>query len=111
MPDLIRFHLDEHVANAIAEGLRRRGFEVTTAVGADLLNATDEEHLAFASSQGRVMVTYDSDYLRLHQTGIQHEGIAYCEPGTRTLGQVLKSFVLIGEVLVSADMHNHVEYL
>ena len=30
MPRTIRFHLDEHCATAIAEGLRRRGIDVTT---------------------------------------------------------------------------------
>jgi hypothetical protein len=44
----IRFHLDEHVASAIAEGLRRRGIDVTTTADAGLLDAPDEDHLAFA---------------------------------------------------------------
>ncbi len=30
MTQKIRFHLDENVSNAIAEGLRRRGIDVTT---------------------------------------------------------------------------------
>ena len=111
MPDRIRFHLDEHVANAIAEGLRRRGFDVATAAEAGLLSAQDEEHLAFAASQRRVMMTHDSDYLRLHQVGIEHAGIAYCEPSRRTIGQVLRSLILIGEVLDPEDMRNHVEFL
>ena len=37
MPRTIRFHLDEHVAHAIAEGLRRRGVDVTTTTDAGLL--------------------------------------------------------------------------
>ena len=30
MVGMIRFHLDENVGNAIADGLRRRGIDVTT---------------------------------------------------------------------------------
>ncbi|MBK9713373.1 MAG: hypothetical protein IPO81_19020 [Kouleothrix sp.] len=37
MPDPIRFALDEHVAPAVAAGLRRRGVDVTTPQEAELL--------------------------------------------------------------------------
>lgn len=43
----IRFHLDENVDAAIADGLRRRGIDVTTTAQADLLSASDEEHVEF----------------------------------------------------------------
>jgi hypothetical protein len=47
----IKFHLDEHVHPAIAEGLRRRGIDVTTTIEAELLGAEDEKHLEFAVSK------------------------------------------------------------
>ena len=53
---MIRFHLDEHVPHAIAEGLRRRGIDVTTTVEAGLRSATDDVHLAYAVEQRRVIV-------------------------------------------------------
>jgi len=34
MPLAIRYHLDEHVDPVIADGLRRRGIDATTAVEA-----------------------------------------------------------------------------
>jgi predicted nuclease of predicted toxin-antitoxin system len=55
----MRFHLDEHVAHAIAAGLGRRGIDVTTTTDASLLLAPDEDHLAFAKRDGRVVVTND----------------------------------------------------
>lgn len=39
MPRTIRFHLDEHIDPAVADGLRRRHIEVTTAAEAGLLGA------------------------------------------------------------------------
>ena len=62
----IQFHLDEQVERAIAEALRRRGIDVTTTPEARLLGATDEEQLAFAISQERVIFTQDDDFLALH---------------------------------------------
>ena len=54
MSDRIKFHLDENVSNAIAQGLRRRGIDVTTTPEVDLIGASDEEQLQFAVSQDRV---------------------------------------------------------
>jgi hypothetical protein len=78
----IRFHLDEHISAQIAAGLRRRNIDVTTTADVGLLGATDIEHLEFAASSGRVLVTQDDDFLRLHAQGIAHTGIAYCQQQT-----------------------------
>jgi predicted nuclease of predicted toxin-antitoxin system len=71
----IRFHLDEHISAHIAAGLRRRNIDVTTAAEAGLIGATDVAHLEFAVSSGRVVVTQDDDFLRLHAQGVNHAGI------------------------------------
>lgn len=46
MHNTLRFHLDEHVDPAIAEGLRRYGIDVTTTVEAQLRTKDDTVHLA-----------------------------------------------------------------
>jgi predicted nuclease of predicted toxin-antitoxin system len=73
----IRFHLDECVAAAIAEGLRRRGIDATTTPERHLREVEDVRQLAFATVEGRILVTQDADFLRLHQQGIAHAGIVY----------------------------------
>ena len=78
MPRMIRFHLDEHVNPRVAAGLRLRGIDVTTTTEAGLLRTSDEDHIAFAVSQNRVIFTQDADFLRLHAAGISHPGIGYC---------------------------------
>jgi len=106
----IGFHLDEHVPHTVAEALRRRGIDVLTAGEAGLLGMSDTEHLARALAAGRVFVTHDSDFLRLHQQH-PHAGIAYCAQGTRTIGQLVTGLVLIHELLTPAEMANQVEFL
>lgn len=66
MPTEIRFHLDENVHGAVGNGLRLRGIDVSTTQDAQLPGASDEEHLSFARSEHRVIVTHDDDFLRLH---------------------------------------------
>jgi len=107
----VRFHLDESVDHAVAEGLRRRGIDVATATDADLLGAPDESHLEFAHSQGRVVFTHDADFLRLHQCGAPHVGIAYCHQRRHTLGGMVLALAALRRRSSAEEMIGCVEFL
>lgn len=111
MSGRIKFHLDENVSNAVAEGLRRRGISVTTTPEENLIGASDEEQLAFALSQERVMFTQDDDFLRLHQSNTAHAGITYCHQGSRSIGEIVKTLALIWEWVDPEDMVGQVEFI
>ena len=111
MPRTIRFHLDEHCDPAIAEGLRRHGIDVTTTPEADLRGAADEEHIAYALANGRVIFTQDRDFLRNNAVGMPHAGLAYCRQQSRSLGEIIDSLALIWELLEPGEMAGRVEYL
>lgn len=66
--------MDEHGAAALAVGLRGYGIDVTTTPEAGLLEASDQEQLAYAAANGRVVVTHDEDFLVLNASGIPHAG-------------------------------------
>jgi hypothetical protein len=108
---MIRYHFDEHIPTAVAIGLRRRGIDVTTTSDVGLSGAEDEAHLAFAVSQGRVIVTHDDDFLVLHARGVRHAGIAYCHQGGRSVGELLRSLLLLHECLTPEEMENRLEFL
>ena len=110
MAEQLKFYLDEHVPRAVAEGLRRRGIDVLRAQEAGMLEAADEEHLALALREGRVVVTQDADLLRLHAAGRAHAGIVYAPQGT-PIGAIIRGLMLIHDVLGPEDMVNHVEFL
>jgi predicted nuclease of predicted toxin-antitoxin system len=107
----IRFHLDEHISARIAAGLRRRHIDVTTAAEAGLAGADDAAQLEFATSSGRVLVTHDADFLRLHAGGAAHAGIAYCRQGAAPIGELLRLLVLIHDLLSPEEMAGRVEFL
>src|SRR6266498_1811198 len=69
MPRTIRFHLDENVDPRIAAGLRLHGIDVTTTSEAGLLAASDLEQLDYIVREGRVIITQDTDFLRLASSG------------------------------------------
>jgi predicted nuclease of predicted toxin-antitoxin system len=99
------------LSSAIADGLRRRGIDVTTTPESGLLTATDEEQAAYGVQTGRVIFTQDRDFLRLHASGLPHAGIAYCEKDTKGIGEIIAGLVLIWEVLEPDEMANRVEFL
>lgn len=70
----IRFYLDEHIPNAVTQGLRRRGVDVLTVQDAGRSGLSDPEQLAFALSQQRMMITMDSDFLVLASQGMRTRG-------------------------------------
>lgn len=107
----MRFHLDEHIAEAVANGLRQRGIDVTTTSEAKLIDSGDEDHLAHALREGRVIVTQDADFLRMHAAQQDHPGIVYFPQGSRTIGDVVRHLALMHDCLKQTDMHGQVEYL
>ena len=111
MSGTIKFHLDENVPRAIADGLRRRGIDVTTTPEEGLISASDRSQLEFALTQNRIIFTQDADFLRLHQAGIKHAGIAFCPQNSKSIGEIIRGLVLIWELLEPKDMLEHIEYL
>lgn len=107
----IRFHLDEHIHQGIAVGLRARGIDVTTPVDANLLGAGDAEHMAFALQDNRVVVTHDDDYLALHAEGVSSAGIAYCHRLKYSVGGLLQALLLVHACYTAEEMLNRVEHL
>ncbi len=78
---------------------------------AGLLKAHDPQHLAFARTTGHVLVTHDADLLRMANRGVPHMGIAYCAPRSRTTSEIVRTLLLIYEVLTPDEMANHIEFL
>jgi hypothetical protein len=103
--------LDEHVPHAIAKALRRRGINVTTTMEVKLLGKSDEIHLAFALQDTRVVYSQDDDFLIAAAKGIEHAGVAYNAPGSRTMKQIIDFLVLLDACLSPEEMKNHVEFV
>ncbi len=110
MAETIRYYTDEQCAKAVAQGLRRRGVDVLTTPEAGRLGASDEEQLAFARRENRVLFTQGDDFLRLHASGFEHAGIVYVRQGAPP-GEIIRGLMLIREVLDREAMRNHVEFL
>lgn len=108
---MLRFHLDENMPSALASGLRRRGINVSTTTEAELLEATDLQHLAFALQDGRIVVTHDTDFIRLHAEGNEHGGIIIVSQQSRTIGDMISALLLISQRLSLEEMRRQLLYV
>jgi hypothetical protein len=75
-----RLHFDEDADLRLARELRRRGYDVSTTPDAGLRGCSDVEQLAYAATQGRVLVTHNIThfpdiYNEWWEQGREHAGI------------------------------------
>jgi hypothetical protein len=115
--DPIRYYFDEHLSSAAARGLRTRGIDVLTAAECGRLTVSDDDHLRFATADGRVVATHDEDFLVLAadflSRGEPFAGIAFCQPARYQgkVGRLIQALVALHGRLTADDMRDHVEYL
>ncbi|WP_277128056.1 DUF5615 family PIN-like protein [Chlorogloeopsis fritschii] len=74
------------------------------------MSVSDEQQLAFTLAESRVIFTQDADFLRFHQAGVNHAGI-YCTQGSRSIGEIIRSLILIWEWLDVEEMRGRVEFI
>ena len=111
MAEPIRYYLDQNMWGAVAIGLRQHGIDALATQEAGNCGLSDPEQLAFATAAGRVTVTFDVDFLTIHNEGISHAGIAWCRLTKYSVGQMVAILVLVHAVYSADEMQNHVEYL
>lgn len=111
MASAIRFHLDEHLNKAIASALGRSGIDITTTAEAGLRTTPDTTQWEYAQREGRVMVTCDTDFLRIHKAAIIHSGIVFFAQGSLTLREIIEGLTLIHGAMSPDEMRGRIEYL
>ena len=78
---MARLQADEDFRASVIAWLRELGHDVQSAHQGGVANRKipDEEMLSYSTSQGRLLLTHNrNDYVRLHRTGVIHEGILVC---------------------------------
>jgi hypothetical protein len=103
--------MDEHIPSSVIQGLRQHNVDIQTTQEAGLLGAPDERQLAYATQEDRVVVTMDVDFIRLHQNGVSHAGIAFVQHQYAPhVGLIIEWLVLLAETSMPSQMRNHIEY-
>lgn len=104
---------DETVWQPVADGRRRRGWEVTTATEAGTLGLGDREHLAFATDHGWILRTFDDDFPKLAATEFadaDHPGILHVARHGRDVGELVRRIDATLQRIESRDVSGRVIY-
>jgi len=111
----LSFYMDVHIPRAITVGLRLRNINILTAQEDNTTRLDDYSLLRRASSLGRILVTFDDDFLSIANEMQRKEdnfsGIVYCHILNLTIGQCIKDLELISHIYSTDEMMNRVEFL
>ncbi len=114
----IAYYCDEDIMRKRLIGaLRSRGLDVVSPSEVGMVHHPDEEHLAFATQQGRVLYSFNvGDFCRLHdqwlQLGKSHAGIMLAHQWQRySIGTQLRGLIRLTAQRTEAEMQNQLEFL
>ena len=110
----IRFFTDEDVYGAIAPGLRQMGVDALSTPEAGRLGCFDEDQLAWAANEGRVIVTFNvGDFVAYHcdwlSNARHHAGIVVS--AQRPIGDVLRRLTNLARTIDTEAMKDRLEFL
>jgi Domain of unknown function (DUF5615) len=113
----IRLYFDEDsMRYALVHALRARAIDVQTALEVEMIERSDEEHLEFATTQGRVLCSFNvGDFYRLHTSYMvqhkSHPGIILAQQQQYAVGNHMRRLLKLMAQLTAEDMKNRVEFL
>ena len=113
----VRLYFDRHIMARLAVDLRSRGFDVLTTEEAGLDTATDVQQLAFATEEGRAILTYNiRDFAPLHRqwqaTGRSHTGIIVSRQlGSRQYGLLSHRMLRLLNHFTAGEMTGNIVHL
>jgi hypothetical protein len=100
----------------LVRGLRSRGIDVITAAEAGMIRRKDEDHLSLATSQGRVLYSFNvGDYHEIHSewmtTGVIHAGMILATQKRYSTGDQIRRLLRLIGSLTQEQMRNRIEFL
>jgi predicted nuclease of predicted toxin-antitoxin system len=111
----LKFFFDECVDEDIASALRAHSVDVKTTTDLGRKGLKDEEQVAWALAEDRVIYTVDQDFLRLAHRyladGRPFAGVVYHQQGQRPKHNIIDSLLLINTFYDSDEMRNRVEFI
>jgi len=107
----LRLLLDEDLSGRVAEGLRRKGVDAVSVHELNQTGMTDEQQLAFATAQARVLVTYNRvDFQILdaqwRMTDLTHTGILWGNERSiprRAVGEFVRALEVVAREHASLE--------
>jgi hypothetical protein len=113
----IRLYLDEDAMDSVlVQYLQARNIDVITPQQENTRGFSDEKQLDFATTQGRVIYTYNvPDFCRIHadymKHGKHHAGIFVCQQQRYTINEQVRRLLHLFAAKSSEEMADNLEFL
>jgi len=114
---VIRLYFDEDSQDGdVVRAVRSRGLNALTANEAGMRHRLDEEHLDFATAQGRVLYSFNvGDFCRIHTECIvsnkSHAGIILAPQQRYSVGEQMRRLMRIVNARTAEQMVDQLEFL
>ena len=95
----------------VAVQLARSGIDATTVRDSGRLGDNDLALLQYAAEEGRVLCTFDTDFVQLAKIDIEHAGIVFVGHKKRGIGVLVREFERLVENHSADKIRNRLEYL
>ena len=110
----IKLLLDEHIWEGLAEALTQRGYDAVHITGEEQSGIDDESLLAFATAEGRAVLTYNARHfvplVKLwYEAGREHAGVVLSIQ--LPPGELLRRVERLLTTLSSDELKNTVRWL
>jgi predicted nuclease of predicted toxin-antitoxin system len=113
----IGLYIDEDAMDKdLVRALRSLGVDVITALDAGMIERKDEEHLQYATAQGRVLYTFNvTDFYRLHVAfraqAKSHAGIIVARQQRYSVGEQMRGLLILIATKSAEEMRNQVKFV
>jgi hypothetical protein len=107
----IKFYFDESVELVVSTQLAAGGFDAVSAHSLEKLGDTDKNHLQRATEMGRVLCTYDTDFLILASQNTNHAGIIFAHQQKASIGGWVREIRALYGRLTAEEVAGQVIYL
>lgn len=113
----IKVYCDEDSMDQdLVRALRARAMDITTAYDEGMIERDDEDHLDYATEQGRVLLSFNrGDFFRIHTDYLRqsknHAGIILANQQQYSIGEFMRRILHLNNQLSSEEMENRIEFL
>ncbi len=117
----IKYYTDVHIHKAVVAQLRQRGVDIIHCEEVGMALADDPEHLEYAATTERSMVSNDRDFIHWHnewlQQGKNHAGIFLVVGNKDDIGMVVRELLFWHDAIIGnagtleADVFNQIFFV
>jgi predicted nuclease of predicted toxin-antitoxin system len=107
----LRFYFDESVELVVSQQIAASGIDTVSAHSLGKLSDKDIDHLRRSTEMGRVLCTYDKDFLRLAVEFPDHSGIVFAQSNRMSIGGWLRLLRALHSQKQAEDIAGQVVFL